>query len=105
MKAWFKRNWKWVVFPVGILLLILPVLGWLMGKDPKDDDPGTTTDAAADTAVKDIFEAQDDKEDALVTLEKENKVKLSAMTTEQNAEYERIKKSPVEDVASWIDKL
>lgn len=101
---WLKKNWKWVLFPIGILL---SVLGWLLWwrRGKKDDTTSTTTDAAADQAVKDTAQAQEDKEKALKELEQKHGQKLAVMTDEQRKEYDRVKQKPIEEVAAWIDRL
>lgn len=104
MWAWLKKNWRWVVFPVGILTA---VMGWfLWWRAPQgDDETSTTTDADANKAVRDIFKAQDVKEAAIKDLEEEHVKKISSMTDEQRAEFEEVKKKPIDEVASWIDNI
>ena len=100
--AWLKKNWMWVVFPIGILM----VVGLVLERFFKKDDPiSSTTDADADTAVDDIIAAGEDKEAAIIALEKRNLERLANMTKDQQKEYEEIKSKPIEEVASWIDKL
>ena len=103
--AWAKKHWKWIVFPVGILLVVLSVLGWLMDIRKKDDPISGTTDEDANRAVDDIFKASREKEAAIVELEKRHAAKVAVMSEQQRAEYKEIKKKPIEEVASWIDKL
>jgi hypothetical protein len=102
--AWLKKHWKWILFPIGVLSALLGWFLWWRGR-PKDDDTTTTTDAAADQAVKDTQEAQDAKDKALKELEEKHNDKLTAMSEEQKAEFEEVKKKPVDEVASWIDNL
>jgi len=101
---WLKKNWKWIVFPVGICLALL---GWYLWwtKSPPDDVNSSTTNDAADQAIKDTNDAIDNKEKALEELEEKHGEKLAAMTDEQRAEFEEVKKKPIDEVASWIDSL
>ena len=101
---WLKKHWKWIIFPVGILLSVLGWFLWWRGK-PKDDSTTTTTDTAADQALKDTVKAQEDKEKALQELEQKHGAKLAVMTQEQRAEFEKVKQKPIEEVAAWIDRL
>jgi predicted negative regulator of RcsB-dependent stress response len=102
--TWLKKNWKWVVFPIGVISAILGWFLWWRSR-PKDDVDSTTTDAAADQAVKDTVEAQEEKDKALEQLEEKHGEKLAAMTEEQQAEFKKVKEKPIDEVASWIDNL
>jgi len=101
---WMKAHWKWVLFPLGILLSILTVLGWVMGARRDDPISGTTDEEAKKTA-DDIFKASTEREEALVLLERQHAQKIATMSEEQRAEYKAVKAKPIEEVASWIDKL
>jgi len=102
--AWLKKNWKWIVFPIGVLGALLGWFLWWRGR-PTDDDTTTTTDTAADQAVKDTQQAHDVKEAALKELEEKHGEKLATMTEEQRKEFEEVKEKPIDEVASWIDNL
>jgi hypothetical protein len=102
--GWFKKHWKWVVFPVGILLAVLGWFLWWRSR-PGDDDTTTTTDSAADGAVKDTNDAVDNRDEAVRELEKKHSAKLEAMTEEQKSEFEDVKKKDIDEVAKWIDNL
>ena len=100
--AWLKKNWMWVLFPIGILM----VVGLVLERFFKKDDPiSTTTDKDADTAVDAVIAAGEDKDAAIAALEKRNLERLARMSKDQQKEYEEIKARPIEEVASWIDKL
>lgn len=103
--SWLKKHWKWVVFPIGILSAILGWLLWWGGQKPKDDQASGTSDKAADKAVEDISKAQDVKERAVQELEEKHADKIEALSSDQQKEWEEIKKKPVDEVASWIDNL
>jgi glucose-6-phosphate dehydrogenase assembly protein OpcA len=78
---------------------------WWRGRPTGDDNTSTTTDSAADQAIKDAQEAQDAKDAALKELEEKHGEKLTAMSDEQKAEFEKVKDKPIDEVASWIDNL
>ena len=101
--AWFKRNWKWIVFPVGIVGVVFCWFFWW--RKPKDDSTSTTTDSAADQAIKDTVQSQDDRDKSLKELEQRHAEKLAAMSEEQKAKFDEIKQRPIEEVALWIDSL
>lgn len=101
---WVKRNWKWIVFPVGVIGAVLGWYLWWRSK-PKDDNTTTTTDQAADQAIKDTNDAVDVKDQALKELEQQHGEKLATMTEEQREEFEEVKKKDIDEVASWIDNL
>jgi hypothetical protein len=99
---WLKKNWKWVLFPIGI---IGAVITWFFFRKPGDDVGSVTPDDAADNAVNGVIRAQDDKEEAVAHLEQKHADKINKMSAEQRVEYETVKAKPIEEVASWIDKL
>jgi len=101
---WLKKNWKWIVFPVGILLAVLGWFFWWRGRQ-KVEIPPSTTDDAADNAVDATAKASDVKTQALEELEKDHGEKLSTMTDEQRDEFEKVKKKPIDEVVEWIDNL
>jgi nitrogen fixation-related uncharacterized protein len=101
---WVKKNWKWIIFPIGVIGAVLGWYLWWTVKS-KDDDTTTTTDAAADQAVKDTNTAADEKAKAVKELEEKHSEKLAAMSEEQRVEFENVKKKDIAEVAAWIDNL
>lgn len=102
---WLKDHWRWVVFPIGVLGAVLGWFFWWRGKQVGDDAESGTSDEAADRAVDSIVSAGEKRDRELKELEKRHAEKLDTMTEEQTAEYNDVRKKPVEEVASWIDEL
>jgi hypothetical protein len=102
--TWIKKYWKWIVFPIGILGAILGWFLWWRSK-PKDDVDSSTTDAAADQALSDTVEAQEERDKKMQELEEKHSEKLATMTDEQRQEFEDVRKKPIDEVAAWIDNL
>lgn len=100
---WLRKWWKWILFPVGIIGAF--VTWFVLRQQPVDDSTSVTPDDAADKAVSGIIKAQDAKEEAVAHLEKRYAEKINKMSAEQRVEYETVKAKPIEEVASWIDKL
>ena len=101
---WIKKYWKWIVFPVGILGAVLGWFLWWRSRPGDDVDSGTPDDAA-DKAVDDVIAAGEERDKAIEKLEQEHSDKLAKMSEEQKAEFEEVKKKPIDEVASWIDNL
>ena len=101
---WIKKHWKWIVFPVGILVAVLGWFFWWRGRG-KDDDKFSTPDDAADKAVDDVVKAQEVREAEIKKLEEQHADKLQAMSDEQKAVFKEIKTKTPAEVAEWIDKL
>ena len=99
--AWLRKNWMWVLFPIGILMTVICYVVW----GPRPKPPDTTTDDAANRAVDDVINAEVDKTEAIKELEKRNNERLAKMTEDQQKEYDKLKDRPIEEIASWIDKL
>ena len=101
--GWLKKYWKWLVFPIGIFGAALDWFFWR--RVPLEDDIAIITDTAVDQVVKDTHNAIDVKGKALKELEQQHGRKLAFMTKEQRAEFEEVKKQPIDEVATWIDGL
>lgn len=101
--TWIKKFWKWLLIPLAVMAIFLL---WLFGwRKSKDDADSGTPDEVADRAVSGIIEAGDKRDQAMKELEHKYIGKLTVMTDEQRAEYEEIRKKPIEEIAVWIDNL
>lgn len=99
MKEWWKKNWYWVVFPVGLVVLFLRF--WFprpirLLPEAKEDDI---------TPVDNISATVREKEKALAEIEGRYQDKIRALSDEQLKEWEDMKSKPIDEVAQWIDKL
>lgn len=96
--AWLKANWKWLLFPIGILLL---VIGWFSGKRIDVVSPGSV--AASDAARKARDEAERKAKEAeaarakrIEELKKEHDATIQKLTDEQKGKVEELLDDPDE---------
>lgn len=101
---WLKKNWKWFVLPIWALSIVLV---WLFtrGGSRKFGPVTGTTDQAANTAVKDVVLAADERENAIKSILKVFEEKLRKASDEQIKEAETMKDKPASEIAAWIDKF
>lgn len=103
IKDWFKRNWVWFLFPVGLAGLIG---SYFIGrKKPVSHPVDDTLDMAVDGALYQTAKAVREREAAIDALEKKSAEKLSTLSEDQRKEYALVKEMPVSQIAEWIDKL
>lgn len=109
--TWLRRYWKWLLFPVGLALALVgfvagsrskPGSGPIPGPNGGDVDQGWTSGGDAVDAVLDADRRRDE---ALAALKKENEARLQNLSQAQRAELEALREKPIEEVASWFDKL
>lgn len=99
---WLKKWWKWIVFPVGILGV---VLSWFFWWHIPEDDQFSTPDAAADDAVNAAIKAARQRRIEIEAIELKHALKLVAMSSEQKKEYKVVREKTPEEVAAWIDNI
>lgn len=103
IKDWFKRNWVWLLFPIGLAGLIG---SYFIGRrKPASHPADDTLDMAVDGALYQTAKAVRERDAAIDALEKQSAQKLSMLSDEQRKEYELVKEMPVSQIAEWIDKL
>lgn len=98
---WLKKNWKWLILPLWIASLILV---WLFRGGAAPFFSGTK-DSDADTAMKAKDQAIADFRAKLEELAKKAEERLKNASKEQVDEFNGLKDKPLDEVASWIDKL
>ena len=99
---WLKKYWKWILFPIGIISL---VLAWLArGKEIQLPASGTT-DEAADEAMEAYKEAARKYQERVREVHKKAEERMKTASEEQLKEYEEMKDKPIEEIAKWIDDL
>lgn len=102
MWIWLKKYWKWILFPIGIVSLLL---AWKSrDKGPELPDTGTT-DEAADEAMEAYKAAAREYQEKVREVHKKAEERLKDASEEQLKEYEEIKDKPIEEIAKWIDDL
>lgn len=99
---WLKKYWKWILFPIGVISIIL---AWLArGRELQLPSSGTT-DEAADEAMEAYKEAAREYQRKVKEAHKKAEERLKTASEEQIKEYEELKDKTPEEVAKWIDSL
>lgn len=95
--TWLKTNWKWLLFPVGILLFLI---GRLTSRKPPvvvaPELVGAAEEKlkAEEEAKSKALEAEADKKRRLVEIEKEHAEALRKLTDNQKKLVEALKDDP-----------
>jgi hypothetical protein len=102
--SWLRRNWKWVLFPVGLLMFIGGIL--IAAKSRGTDslpppDFGEEGEGIADT----ILEAAAERDRRLEELQLKHRERLEELDGDQQKELEELKSEPIEEVVTWFDSL
>lgn len=102
-RIWIKKYWKWVLFPIGILLA---VGGFLAGRFGKPEPP-TPPDFGKDgeEALDAVEEADRRRDERLAELREKNQARLEELSKDQQEELEELEGKPIEEVVAWFDKL
>ena len=96
--GWLKKYWKWIIFPVGLVGLVLTALSWGRRSAPR-------LDGSATKAIDDIEQANAVRDAALHELETAHKERLKDLSDEQRAELEELRNKPVEEVVEWFNNI
>ena len=93
---WLKKNWKWLLFPLGILIFIV---GYGTRKQSVVVAPellGAAEDKkkAEEKAAGEITEAKEDRDKQLAEIEKEHADVVAKLTQGQKEQLEELKKDP-----------
>lgn len=99
---WLKKYWKWILFPIGILLLVGGIIAKIIRPDPP---PGPDFSKDGDDALDAIEEANRRRDLKLAELEEKNKQRLEQLSSDQQKEYEELKDKDLEEVVAWFDRL
>jgi len=101
---WFKRNWKWVVFPVGLLSTIITILAAAWGAE-RHVTPTPDLDEEARKALTRLRQAELDRDVKVAELEIAHKERLETLSEDQKEELKELKDKPLEEVVAWFDQL
>jgi len=100
---WLKKNWKYLLFPLWALSLILV---WVIGGGSRSLFPVSgTTDQAADDAMKAKDEAIRQFRERLDQVAQQIETKLRNASKEQLDEFKEMKDKPLDEVAKWVDNI
>lgn len=101
---WIKRNWKWILFPVGLVsLLVSALVGAKAFHDANPDrEDLDTIDEDLERAAEEAMRERDKK---LVELAEKHKSRLDTLSSEQERELEELTERPIDEVVMWFDQL
>jgi len=102
--TWFKKYWKWIIFPVGILLAIATATTTVAlvsqyAEPPRDLDEKTRE------ALKKLRNSELVRDQKIAELEVRNHERLKEMSDEQQTELDELQDKPLEEVVTWFDNL
>lgn len=108
--SWLKRNWYWVVLPVGILLVLWRLLrGERRGGVVVVHDPRASTDRAIEThdsALADREHAAEAHEEAEIKrIEAKHAATLEALSDAQRLRYDELKREGSKAATDWLLKV
>ena len=99
---WLKKNWKYLLFPLWALSLILV---WVLGGGKAKPTISGTTDQVADAALKAKDEAIQQLRERDAQIAQQVEEKLRNASKEQIAELKKMKDKPLDEVAKWVDSI
>jgi hypothetical protein len=96
--AWLKANWKWLLFPIALLVFLA---GWLFKKKVEVIAPGSTAanvaaQKARELAEKQAKEAEAAKAKRIEELKKEHDAVIQKLTDEQKKKVDELVDDPEE---------
>jgi hypothetical protein len=97
-KPWLKRNWKWIVLPVGVLMAILQLIPRRRVLQASSEIAGAAKVErdAKGKATAAIVEATVTKEEAIKVIEEEHEETIKELTDAQKGKVERLREKPDE---------
>lgn len=101
---WWKKNWKWVLFPVGLLGLAAAAIGGSRSSGVVGVD-WHKLEKADEKLEKAVVEADKVRDDKLLELADQHKGRLDMLSKEQERELEDLADKPIEEVVAWFDKF
>jgi len=99
---WLKKNWKYLLFPLWVLSLILM---WVLSGGKAKLPISGTTDQAADDAMKAKDEAIRQFRERLDQVAQQIETKLRNASKAQLDEFKEMKDKPLDEVAKWVDSI
>lgn len=102
--TWFKKYWKWIVFPVGLVSLVISAIAGakvLYDVDPNKDK----LDEADEHFRRAVEEANTARDQKLLELAEEHQERLDDLSDSQERELESLTEKPIEEVVAWFDGL
>jgi len=101
---WWRKWWKWIVFPVGILSATVTLLVGSRNTIEVAPDVDSLNESMKERDDK-ISEADKLRDEKLKELADENKERLEKLSASQENELLDLADKPIEEVVKWFDKL
>lgn len=98
--AWLRKNWQWIVFPVGVLLFFASYLSV-----PKKYISDKELDEPIRKALDELKQSDDKRRAQLEQLEQEHKERLRVASEEQIEQIKQLKEKPIEEIVAWFNAL
>ncbi len=95
---WLKKNWKWILLPVGILLAIIQLMPRKRTLQASSELAGAAEveREAEEEAKEEIFEAMVKKDESLKAIDKKHAEVIEKLTEEQKGKVELLREDPEE---------
>jgi hypothetical protein len=101
---WLRRNWKWLLFPIGLIILVfggsIAVATWRDYAEPPEDIDEKTRET-----LKKLRKAELEHDRKVAELERQYKECLQELTEDQRGELEELQDKSIEEVVTWFDSL
>lgn len=101
---WLKKNWKWVLLPVGLASLLASSRAvskaWMLYSEPPIDLEDKTRETLRKLRQREV---EHDKQ--VAELEHAHQERLRDLSDEQQKSLEKLQGKPIKEVVSWFDKL
>ena len=102
---WLKRNWKWVLFPVGLLMFVGGILIAAKSRDTDSLLPPPDFGEEGEVLAVELLVAAAERDRQLEELLAKHHERLEELNGDQQKELEELKKKPLEEVVLWFDNL
>jgi hypothetical protein len=99
--TWIKKNWKWLLFPIGALL---GLIGFFWGRGSKKTDVHVASPVLADAetirreaeekAQEDIRKAEEEHKKEVARIESEYKETIAKLTDDQKTKVDELRSDP-----------
>lgn len=103
--GWIKRYWKWIIFPFGVLGILITALASAAGRRRISTVPPPDVGRAGEDALDTIVEADAARDAKLSQLHLENQERLRDLSEDQKKELEELKDKSLEEVVTWFDRI
>jgi hypothetical protein len=97
--AWLKKYWKWLLFPVGLIIGILTMIGRrkkITVTSPEVTEAEEARKKADEEARKRLQELEEDRREKIENIEKEHADTIRELTEDQRSRLEELREDPDE---------